>query len=323
MSVEASARPCRPIAVINDLTHVETGGQDQPLPSTVLQPWQAEPRRLWSLLEMIANTARSFFWCGRILRNIRADCVIGSAVTDEPLFNMRSDLDDDAVAKSRASLVHVEDAFRGIGMAITADMTKDLVKELHEPRLRQSFEWLHSKIEMLEDIAEKELKNRMFLYISPERTRFWPRVDDPHLFGEKVAESFPSAGFDIVCSGQCLALGMATASVFHLMRVMEIVLTPIAKTFSVTIDRTNWQWALNEIEGKVKAMHLDLYWTAQLDWKEQHDFYAEAVVHFLIVKDAWRNHTMHARAKYSDDEAERIFASVRAFTQKLAERLSE
>jgi hypothetical protein len=32
---------------------------------------------------------------------------------------------------------------------------------------------------------------------------------------------------------------------------------------------------------------------------------------------------MHARGKYTEEEAERIFETVKAFMQKLAERLSE
>ena len=70
-------------------------------------------------------------------------------------------------------------------------------------------------------------------------------------------------------------------------------------------------------------MHTDPAWKELADCKEQQRFYADAATHFAIIKDAWRNHTMHARGKYVQVESERIFESVRAFMQKLAERLSD
>ena len=43
----------------------------------------------------------------------------------------------------------------------------------------------------------------------------------------------------------------------------------------------------------------------------------------MVVKDAWRNYTAHARGKYDGQEAELMLRNVRGFMQKLATRLSE
>jgi hypothetical protein len=56
---------------------------------------------------------------------------------------------------------------------------------------------------------------------------------------------------------------------------------------------------------------------------EQQEFYAQATSYLALTKDAWRNHAMHVRGKNTQDEAELIFESVKAFMQKLATRLHE
>jgi hypothetical protein len=41
------------------------------------------------------------------------------------------------------------------------------------------------------------------------------------------------------------------------------------------------------------------------------------------VRNPWRNATMHIEKKYTDDEAEHIFAAVKGFMMKLASRMDE
>lgn len=105
------------------------------------------------------------------------------------------------------------------------------------------------------------------------------------------------------------------------MRVLEIGLATLGTVFGVSLSHTNWAPAIERIESKVREMHKDPTWKVQPDCKEQQEFYAQAASHFVILKDAWRNHTTHVRGKYTEDEAERIFETVKAFMQKLAERL--
>jgi hypothetical protein len=45
--------------------------------------------------------------------------------------------------------------------------------------------------------------------------------------------------------------------------------------------------------------------------------YAQAAP-FGVLKDAWRNHTMHSRVAYDEEEAEHIFGNVKMFMRKLA-----
>jgi hypothetical protein len=105
------------------------------------------------------------------------------------------------------------------------------------------------------------------------------------------------------------------------MRILEIGLSVLGAAFGVSLANTNWAPAIDQIESKVREMHKDPAWKALPDCKEQQAFYAQAASHFGIIKDAWRNHAMHVRGKYTEDEAVLIFESVRAFMQKLATRL--
>ena len=79
----------------------------------------------------------------------------------------------------------------------------------------------------------------------------------------------------------------------------------------------------DEIESKIRNMHKDPIWKAMPDCKELQSSYSQAAASFGVMKDAWRNHTMHVRAKYTEEEAGQIFDAVKAFMQKLSERLSE
>jgi hypothetical protein len=107
------------------------------------------------------------------------------------------------------------------------------------------------------------------------------------------------------------------------MRILEIGLTALGKVFGVSLLHTNWAPALEQIESKIREMHKDPVWKAMPDCKEQQEFYAQAASNFGILKDAWRNYTMHVRAKYTQEEAEQIFSNVKALMQKLSEKLKE
>jgi hypothetical protein len=107
------------------------------------------------------------------------------------------------------------------------------------------------------------------------------------------------------------------------MRVLEIGLSVLGAEFGVSLAHTNWAPAIEQIESKIREMHKDPTWKALPDCKEQQEYYAQAASHFGILKDAWRNYTMHARGFYTEEQAERIFENVKGFMQKLGERLSE
>lgn len=288
-------------------------------------PWEVNPHRLTSWYDMLYFSAYMFFWCGRALREIKTDCLIGSipGSGEEPIFHVVRDLDDVAREKAQRALQHIEGEFRNVGMKITADTVKELRDECGDNSHRHNFQWLMDQVSAVEKLAEKELQGKVFLYIPPEQSKFFPTRGNPYPLTEKVFKAFPSAIYDTNEAAWCLASARSTAAVFHLMRILEIGLTALGNVFGISLSHTNWAPALDQIESKIRDMNKDPVWKALPDCKELQEFYAQAASHLGIMKDAWRNYTMHVRAKYTQEEAEQIFSNVKAFMQKLSEKLSE
>jgi hypothetical protein len=165
----------------------------------------------------------------------------------------------------------------------------------------------------------EEMSLRKYFEIRQDRTKYF--IDTQVPFGEEVSSSFPSTTFDAGEAMRCYALGRSTACVFHLMRVLEIVLAVFARRFSIQSDHTNWHNVIEGIEKAVRNMGSDQ--NKPSNWKDQQEFFSQAASNFMFIKDAWRNYTAHARAKYTEDEAETLLINVRAFTQKLAAQLHE
>lgn len=139
---------------------------------------------------------------------------------------------------------------------------------------------------------------------------------EPVPFGQSVENAFPSAAFDIVEAAKCRAVGRWTASVMHLMRVLEAGLASLACHYGVAVDR-NWNKTLNEIEAKTRDVSKRTHGEDAEQWA------AEAATHLRFVKNAWRNQAMHPRQIYDEERAVAIFDSARSFMQHLSEKLSE
>jgi hypothetical protein len=172
----------------------------------------------------------------------------------------------------------------------------------------------------LEDIRLRifdQLDSRLFYFVSPSVSRYY---NDSALFGQEVDTAFPSAAPEIAEAGKCRALGRHSATVFHLMRVLEIGIRCLGKVFNEDTAHTNWHNILDLIDKKVRAMNSVSHGAG---WKEDQQFYSESVAHFYVLKNAWRNYTMHAHERYDEERTEEIYHSVGAFMRGLAKRLSE
>ncbi len=122
-------------------------------------------------------------------------------------------------------------------------------------------------------------------------------------------------------AGKCLAFERPTAAVMHLMRALEHPLRTMADALSVPVkDNPNWNTILIDIEKKVRDV--DDSGKRQKSWegkKEEQRFYLDATVHFFFIKNVFRNDTIHGnREKYTLEEAERIFESVKDFMVHLS-----
>jgi hypothetical protein len=169
---------------------------------------------------------------------------------------------------------------------------------------------------LLQDLALRitdELKRKLFFYVRPEFAQYYGQKA---AFGEIVNERFPAAIDDIEASGNCLALSQGTATVLHLMRVMEVGLKMLAKALKIPYA-PSWESYLKQISTRIDAKHK----TKGIRWRRDEHFFRDVSGDLISVKQAWRNPTMHVVRKYSPEDAEEIYKAVRTFMNRMATEL--
>jgi len=267
------------------------------------------PNGLVSLLKMIevlaADLTASLIWAQTFATTIgiRPD-YRGGVVGDEKYFGSMAGGFETLAAH-----------LRKLDLVRQAKSAEELA-EYMRTKLRHPEE---SSVQQLLGLIVHDLEGVHFLPLPVSKAAYY-KPQKP-LFGEKVSEQFPGCQYDISEAGACYALGRTTGCVFHLMRVLEIGLQVFAARFNVPADHTNWHNIIEGIEKAIRNMGSDP--NRPSDWKDQQEFFSQAASSFMVMKDAWRNYTAHARGKYTEDEAEALFRTVRSFMQRLGTRLHE
>jgi hypothetical protein len=274
-------------------------------PPVCLRAHRENPNRLVSLLDMLRFKAKAFVQTIDLV----AQLTVGSA--DEKVGAIH----ESALQHIYNSLERLESDLRDLELPLSATSAKRLKSNLSNAQKLNHYKFL---IAELRTRIFDEIDNTFLLQISADKAKLYESLDP---FGEQVAKSFPSVCYDAIEAARCRALNRSTACVFHLMRVLEIGLKPFATRFNVPTDRQNWHNIIEGIEKAIRKMDEDPQRTK--DWKDQQEFFAGAAMHFMFIKDAWRNYVAHARDKSTEEEAEKVFDNVRGFMQRLAMRLSE
>jgi hypothetical protein len=182
-------------------------------------------------------------------------------------------------------------------------------------------------LDNLQQWEESELEDIVVGFIPADLV---PYYQQDELFGAEVNSKFPSAVDDIKEAGNCYSHGNNTASVFHLMRILEYGLRALAKQLMVTfktkqgtsipIDLQEWGNIIGAIENKIDDMKSR---RKSRQKAEDLQFYSEAAKEFRYFKDAWRNHVMHTKASYDSHDAAKVMEHVKEFMQHISTRLQE
>jgi hypothetical protein len=135
------------------------------------------------------------------------------------------------------------------------------------------------------------------------------------LFGQLVNDKFPASIDDIEEAGKCIALGRGTGAVMHLMRVMEVGLKSLGRMLTIPYA-PSWESYLKQISDKIGAKRR----IKGIKWKRDEPYFRDISGDLLVIKQAWRNPTMHIDRKYAPEEAIEIFRAVKALMQRLASR---
>lgn len=137
------------------------------------------------------------------------------------------------------------------------------------------------------------------------------------LFGEDVASVFGTASFDIVEAGKCLAFDRWIAAVFHLSRVAEIVTVTICKRVGYASKKQSFSGALKYIDSNLEEVRKHSK-DANPEFEKDFEFYSKVSAQMHAVNDAWRNRVAHMEKKYTEEEAMRIWDTIRVLMQQLA-----
>ena len=152
-------------------------------------------------------------------------------------------------------------------------------------------------------------------------------VDAQRPFGDEVWEEFKEARTDITEAGNCIAVGLGTAAVFHLMRVAEHGLRAVGRKFRVSvkfkgrpqaIEYTDWQDVITAIRNQITAARSV---TNKKERQRRLDFYSDVADQSEYIKDIWRNTVSHARKGYNLNEAIGVHQRVEGYMTRLAKEL--
>lgn len=188
---------------------------------------------------------------------------------------------------------------------------KNIGKEMDRSGLAQ----LYGLLEAVRATFLNVIKDTLLLSVSGESVRYFN--GDRLGFGEAVEDAFPSSTFDAREASRCRALERWTACVMHCMRALEPALLAMAENvLGSPPKKENWHEVLKEIEQKIEAekkagKHAAL------------QFESSAATHFRDIKDGWRNHTMHAKMSFGEEDAVAAYDATRSLMRHLSKQLSE
>ncbi len=275
-------------------------------------PWTAGSRlvSLWDIMEQF--NAENFHTLGWILGFIE-----GFGHYDQP----DADLEKGTAEEILRQLIDAKEECEPVGLRVCVIHIDEIIDKLtsslksNKPLKRKQIAVLS---EQLFYNVRREMGVTKFFRLSGDTQRYF---NLPNAFGEVVAGSFPKAEYDILESGNCLALSRSTACVFHAMRILEYGLCALADKFGVPFEHKSWNDVIEPIEKAIRQIKNQS--DKPTDWKDEEQFYSEAASQFMHFKNAWRNYTAHRQFKYTETEAESIFRHVRDFMTHIAKRLKE
>ena len=287
--------------------------QPNPAETPRFWPWEAEPYRLWSLLDMLKPWAHRF---GELMSCV-LDCEHTlSAMADAAelpstqQIYIRHYLNELYVYTTELEL---DRGGQLLGLLGSLDPSiQEQIKGFPIPKAGD----IRIRLTTFRQSLDRELRRRSFLFVPDAKAAFYEQTD---LFGPQVSERFSRAAQDIKEAGTCIALDRPTAAVFHLMCVLEVGIDRLSHALGLPYKQAAWHTILNDIEKRVNALGPQ----DGSDWRADKEFYSQAVVEFRFFKDAWRNHVAHGRARYNEGEARNIFEHIRSFMEWLSGRLSE
>jgi len=168
---------------------------------------------------------------------------------------------------------------------------------------------------------QRELEKHRFAHLGSGIDGYF---ENDYLFGSDVHDKFRTARKDIKDAGNCFAMELYTASVFHLMRVAEHGLRVIAKRTRVTIKDHgvniplqfgDWNKVITAIKTKIDTSRNA---PANAKREARLNYYSDALDRSLAMKELFRNPVSHTRTTYGKGKALDAMERVQKFMEFLA-----
>lgn len=265
---------------------------------------------------MLTFDASEFYRATANLRGIQG-VVTNIERYDQKLENKVTDGDAELV---RQHLEAAKEHFETLSVRVTAMATDELIYEL---RTGVTYQGLKDGLDDIDKTLRRELRLTKLLVLDRSEERYFD-PEEP-LFGWEVDMFFPGAAYEVDEASKCMALGRYTATVFHLMRLLESALAAVGRCLEIPDPvkeaERNWGIMLDKIKTEMDRRSKD----ANAGWPDPADkvLFREIYVSLDAVRVAWRNATMHVESKYTYEEAEHIFGAVRGLMRKVSHRMTE
>jgi hypothetical protein len=215
-------------------------------------------------------------------------------------------------------LCNVREYLSRLGLSSTVDQINHIESAFTRGL---NFKRYTEMLEVMHDRLQDDLKRGQYFMVPPEKTHHF--LSAAKYFGDSVNTAFPSAQNDIEDATKCYAFGRNAASVFHLMRIMEVGLRTLGKSLNnPNLDperNPSWENILRKCDDELRLPLKD----RSAEWKTDDQFYSDATANLRAVKNAWRNPTMHVRASYDDEQALDVMNAVKGFMRHLATKLHD
>jgi len=202
-----------------------------------------------------------------------------------------------------AAVAHIRDlhaALMTLEAHVAVAAVEDIAIRLGERALKPAA--LAQELAQIETGLRYELALIRLVAVVPPRARSLLR-DEPPL-GAEVENSIPSAAYDIEEASLCLAFRRPTAAVFHCMKILEHGIRALARCLGLddplAAGERDWQRILGALGGAADAG------------------LGGARDALDGVRKRWRSSFLLPADKYTEEEAERIFAALGGFMRTLA-----
>lgn len=257
--------------------------------------------QIWSLWDMLLLNSQKFL---RLLANINH--ISG--------WSMSQEVESGLVISEAEVLESAENVelLKQLELPVSMAQAKKLCYQVEQAFAEKKPAKVKFTISELSSRIYDELSSRHLLALTHEEAELYDQKCP--LFGVAVDLAFPSSDFDISEVGKCLALSRPTAAVMHCMRALETPLQIMAKKLNVLNTRENWGRLLTDIDKAI----IDL---PNRDTNKP--VYTEAAIQFRHIKVAWRDHAMHARGKYTEDESRTVMNAAKELMCSLAKSIND